>query len=122
MKNGKVLMINRLKKWDLPKGKLEHGEKTKKGAIREVEEECNIKVSLGRKICHTWHTYKRNGNRILKKTEWYLMFCVDDTQMKPQLEENIEQLKWMEPHELKPALYNSYASIRYVFKKYWHSY
>ncbi len=122
VKNGKVLMINRLKKWDLPKGKLDHGEKAKKGAIREVEEECNIKVSLGRKICHTWHTYKRNGNRILKKTEWYLMFCVDDTHMKPQLEENIEQLKWMEPYELKPALYNSYASIRYVFKKYWHSY
>jgi ADP-ribose pyrophosphatase YjhB (NUDIX family) len=122
VKNGKVLMINRLKKWDLPKGKLDEGEKPKKGAVREVVEECNIAVNTGRKICHTWHTYKRNGDKILKKTIWYLMYCVDDSKMKPQLKENIEQLQWMEPHELKPALYNSYASIRYVFSQYWRSY
>jgi len=118
-KDGEVLMIFRLKKWDLPKGKLESGEKSKAGAIREVEEECNIKVELGKKICATWHTYKRNGKRILKKTNWYTMHCLDDSEMKPQVEENIEKLKWMSDREAYQALYNSYASIRQVFRSYY---
>ena len=119
LNEGEVLMIWRLKKWDLPKGKLDKGEKPKKAAVREVEEECNVKVKLGKKICHTWHTYKQNGRRILKKTYWYRMYCVDDTHMKPQLEENIEETKWMNETELKEALYNTYPSIRDVFRHYY---
>ncbi len=118
-KEGEVLLIYRLKKWDLPKGKLENGEDSKTGAIREVEEECNIKVELGKKICSTWHTYKQNGKRILKKTNWYTMHCVDDREMKPQIEESIEDLKWMNDREAYQALYNSYASIRQVFRSYY---
>lgn len=119
LNEGEVLMIWRLKKWDLPKGKLDKGEKPKEAAIREVEEECNIKVKLGKKICHTWHTYKQNGRRILKKTYWYRMYCVDDANMKPQLEENIEDIKWMNEVELREALYNTYPSIRDVFRHYY---
>lgn len=118
-KDGEVLMIYRLKKWDLPKGKLDSGEKSKDGAVREVEEECNIKVKLGKKICTTWHTYKRNGKRILKKTNWYVMFCIDDSEMKPQIEEDIEMLKWMNEREAYQASYNSYSSIRHVFRCYY---
>jgi len=118
-KQGEILMIYRLKKWDLPKGKLDDGESSKEGAIREVEEECNIKVELGEKICDTWHTYKRNGKKILKKTKWYAMRCVDDTSMRPQVEEDIEDLKWMDERELRQALYNTYPSIRYVFRQYY---
>ena len=119
LNEGEVLMIWRLKKWDLPKGKLNKGEKPKNAAVREVEEECNVKVKLGKKICHTWHTYKQNGRRILKKTYWYRMYCIDDTDMKPQLEENIEEIKWMNETELKEALYNTYPSIRDVFRHYY---
>ncbi len=119
LKQGEVLMIWRLKKWDLPKGKLDKGEKPKAAAVREVEEECNVKVKLGKKICHTWHTYKQNGQRILKKTYWYRMYCIDDSKMKPQLEENIEDIKWMNEAELKEALYNTYPSIRDVFRHYY---
>jgi 8-oxo-dGTP pyrophosphatase MutT (NUDIX family) len=119
LKEGEVLMIWRLKQWDLPKGKLKKGEKQKEAAVREVEEECNVKVKLGKKICHTWHTYKQNGQRILKKTYWYRMYCIDDSKMKPQLEENIEDIKWMNEVELKEALYNTYPSIRDVFRHYY---
>jgi len=119
LNEGEVLMIWRLKKWDLPKGKLDKGEKQKAAAVREVEEECNVKVKLGKKICHTWHTYKQNGRRILKKTYWYRMYCIDDTNMKPQVEENIEDIKWMNETELKEALYNTYPSIRDVFRHYY---
>ena len=119
LNEGEVLMIWRLKKWDLPKGKLDKNEKPKEAAVREVEEECNVKVKLGKKICHTWHTYKQNGRRILKKTYWYRMYCIDDSKMKPQVEENIEDLNWMNEGELKEALYNTYPSIRDVFRHYY---
>ncbi|HEX8546417.1 MAG TPA: NUDIX domain-containing protein, partial [Cytophagaceae bacterium] len=89
IKDDKVLMIYRLSKWDLPKGKLERGEDPMLGAHREVEEECNIKVEVKEKLCSTWHTYIRKGRRILKKTTWYIMDCLDDSKMGPQIEENI---------------------------------
>ena len=36
--NNNVIMIYRLKKWDLPKGKKDNNEKIKRTAVREVEE------------------------------------------------------------------------------------
>jgi ADP-ribose pyrophosphatase YjhB (NUDIX family) len=117
-KDDRFLMIYRLKKWDLPKGKLDEGEKSKIGAVREVEEECNISVTLGPKVCTTWHTYVYNHKSILKKTKWYLMDCVDDSAMAPQLEEDIEDIRWMTTEEVKVALENSYRSISEVFNCY----
>lgn len=117
-KEGRILLIYRLKKWDLPKGKLDKDEKSKIGAVREVEEECNVKVKLEHKVCATWHTYMQNGSRIMKKTNWYAMSCLDDTSMKPQLEEDIEQLIWVDPEQAKILLANSYCSINYVADKY----
>lgn len=121
-KDDKVLLIYRLKKWDLPKGKLDKNETVPKGALREVEEECNVKVKLGDKICSTWHTYTRNGKRILKKTTWFTMPCIDDSKMKPQMEENIEEVRWMNSREVRQAMYNSYPSIRHVFNQYYKMY
>jgi 8-oxo-(d)GTP phosphatase len=119
LKEGKFLMISKSDKWDLPKGKLEKGEKPRAGAKREVEEECNIKVEMAEKICSTWHTYIRNKERIMKKTNWYLMNCLDDNAMKPQEDEDIVDVRWMRPREAKVAMYNSYASIRHVFGEYY---
>ncbi len=117
-KDGKILMIYRLKKWDLPKGKLEKGELPIDGAKREVEEECNIVVEVVEKIGSTWHTYMRNGKHTLKKTYWYKMKSIDDSQLAPQLEEAITDVRWMEHYDWKNALYNSYATIRQVFSQF----
>ncbi|HVD98263.1 MAG TPA: NUDIX hydrolase [Cytophagaceae bacterium] len=118
-KGDKVLMIYRLKKWDLPKGKLKKGEEPLKGGKREVEEECNIKVEVREKLCSTWHTYIRKDKRILKKTNWYIMNCADDSNMRPQLEEFIEEVKWMKKDEVQKALKNSYLSIEEVFSEFY---
>jgi len=114
-----ILMIYRLKRWDLPKGKKDNNETIKETAVREVEEECNIKVKLLEKVCNTYHTYKRNGKNILKKTSWYRMKCLDDSQLKPEVKEQIEEVRWMAREEIKAALYNTYPSIREVFRKYY---
>jgi 8-oxo-dGTP pyrophosphatase MutT (NUDIX family) len=118
-KKEKFLMIYRLKKWDLPKGKREKNEKYRQTAVREVGEECNITVKLGRKICTTWHTYTMNKNAMLKKTRWYLMDSVDDSRLKPAVEEDIEEIRWMTRKEVYHALEHSYKSISYVFEEYY---
>ena len=118
-KKDKSLMIYRMKKWDLPKGKKESGEDYKETAVREVNEECNVQVKLGKKICTTWHTYTMNKKSMLKKTRWYVMDLVDDSKIKPSLEEDIEDLRWMTHKEVYHALENSYKSIRFVFEEYY---
>jgi 8-oxo-(d)GTP phosphatase len=118
-KKDKFLMIYRMKKWDLPKGKKEKREKDKQTAVREVAEECNVTVKLGKKICTTWHTYTMNKSAMLKRTRWYIMDIVDDTRMKPCLEEDIEEVRWMSQKEVYHALEHSYKSISYVFEKYY---
>lgn len=114
----KMLMIHRLGNWDLPKGKLEKGEKSAAGALREVEEECNIQVALDTRITNTWHTYVQEGRKILKKTSWYLMYCLDDSQMKPQAEEGIDDLRWMTKAEAEIVLPGTYRSIQEVYSSY----
>ena len=118
VKEGLVLMIYRLGKWDLPKGKLKKEEDPALGALREVEEECNIKIELGEALPSTWHSYAYNGNKILKKTNWYVMRCLDDTLIKPQAEEYIEEVRWMTPQEALGVLGESYASIALVVRHY----
>lgn len=117
-KNGKVLMIHRLGKWDLPKGKIEGKETFLAGAKREVEEECNVKVKVLDKVCTTWHTYTTGEKSILKKTVWYQMECLDDTAMKPQLDEGIDEVRWMSKKEVDVAQFNAFSSIRHVHKKF----
>lgn len=117
-KDGKILLIYRKGRWDIPKGKLDKGEKKKACAVREVEEETGVKVEIQQKINTTWHTYVTNRKYVLKQTHWYVMKCVDDSRMSPQKEENIDEARWMNLSELRAALYNSYRSIRVVIQEY----
>jgi len=118
-KKDKFLMIYRMKKWDLPKGKKERAERSKQAAVREVEEECNVSVRLGKKICTTWHTYTMNKRAMIKKTRWYIMDVIDDTRMRPAAAEDIEETRWMNRKEVYHALEHSYKSISYVFEQYY---
>jgi len=115
-KRDKFLLIFRLGKWDLPKGKLEKGEKAKSAAVREVMEECAVEAELVDKLCSTWHTYIQEGKRILKKTTWYNMNCLNDANMEPQYIENIEDIRWMTLDQADHALKNSYRSIQGVME------
>ncbi len=114
IKDDKWLFMYRRKKWDLPKGKLDKSEKSRAAAVREIEEETGVKSVITDKICTTWHIYTDNNNRILKKTKWFVLDCMDDSNLMPQEEEQIEQLEWLTPYDAKKVLINSFSSIRYV--------
>jgi 8-oxo-dGTP pyrophosphatase MutT (NUDIX family) len=111
---GKLLMIYRRSKWDLPKGKAEKGETIIETAEREVEEECGIKVNVFDDYFVSYHTYTHKNERVLKRTYWYKMSLISDKDMQPQLEEEIEEIRWMNRSEMYEALENSYPSIAQV--------
>jgi 8-oxo-dGTP pyrophosphatase MutT (NUDIX family) len=113
-----VLWMYRLGKWDLPKGKLEKNEKFETAAVREVEEECNVKAVLGKKICTTYHTYTHKNKLVLKKTRWYAMKTTFTGKLIPQTEEGIEKVEWLNEKKQIQALTNTYSSIRYIIEKF----
>lgn len=113
-KGDQILLIHRLGKWDLPKGKVEKGEQKITAAVREIMEECSVQVVPITKLCSTWHTYTRDRVAMLKETTWYAMACIDDTTMRPQLEEGIDKVSWLSEAELNEVLNNSYTAVRYV--------
>tara|TARA_B100001564_G_C20351908_1_gene539353 strand:- start:332 stop:682 length:351 start_codon:yes stop_codon:yes gene_type:complete len=108
-----------MKKWDLPKGKLDKGETIKDCAKREVEEETMVDVECKEKITSTWHTYTRNKKYVLKKTTWFRMDSIDDSKMKPQKKEKIEKVEWMKKSIIDDILLNSYKTLNFVMKKYY---
>lgn len=115
---GDYLFIYRNDKWDLPKGKLEKGEKKKEGGVREVEEECGITVSkAGKKIISTYHTYISKGEIVLKKTYWYSMKYKGGEKLKPQLEEGITDVQWFNKSHMDEIKSNTFPSIMDVLEK-----
>lgn len=112
---GHVLLIFRLKHWDLPKGKIDARESPEEAAVREVVEETGLNnVSIRKHFMDTYHTYKDGKRRILKRTHWYTMFSPDKA-LTLQAEEYIEAAVWVDITdflEQKPK--PIYASIRYL--------
>ena len=108
----KFLFIKRNGLWDLPKGKLEDGEKKKDAAVREVEEECGITIKkLGKKICKTYHVYELKGKLVLKVSHWYKMEAKANQKLIPQLEEGITEVKWFSKKDWSIVRANTYPSI-----------
>lgn len=112
---GEYLFIFRRGKWDLPKGKVEIGEGVKEAAMREVEEECGIKVKqIDYKIGETYHVYEFHAELIVKQTTWYAMYAASEFVLVPQMEEDITEVRWFETAELDLVFQNTYPLIREV--------
>jgi 8-oxo-dGTP pyrophosphatase MutT (NUDIX family) len=108
-----ILFIYRLDKWDLPKGKIEKGEKADTCALREVEEETGVtKLTLKEKIGKTYHTYDPFGKHFLKIIHWYYITCPAAQQLIPQTEEDIIAIEWVPVKNIKTPLKNTYPSIK----------
>jgi len=113
---GHVLWIQRNGKWDLPKGKLEHGEKLEEAAVREVFEETGIgNVTITGEAFNTFHTYEAGGVIHLKSTFWYPMIHDGiQTQGRPQAIEGITDVTWLKPPFSEEVLTKTFGSIKVV--------
>jgi ADP-ribose pyrophosphatase YjhB (NUDIX family) len=116
-KSGQLLLIKRMGKWDLPKGKVDAGEMIEDAAIREVVEECGISgLVIESKAPTTFHSYKVRGFDFLKITNWYIMHTGFDGDLIPQTEEMITDVKWQTINALDIDKLDTYESIKDLLK------
>jgi 8-oxo-dGTP pyrophosphatase MutT (NUDIX family) len=117
------LFIRRLGVWDLPKGKVEKKETSENAALREVEEECGLSgLRIIKPLDSTFHIYKSpwlrvSKNMVLKETRWFLMNYSGNEIPVPQIEEDIEEVRWVPLSELNKVMENTYASLRELLHK-----
>lgn len=108
----KILMIFRRGKWDLPKGKLDKGEKLEDCAIREVEEETGLKnVTLHSPLTVTYHTYHEGTKHILKESHWFIMTVKGEQKLIPQTDEDIFDIRWVEQTDINAYLPKAFPLI-----------
>jgi 8-oxo-dGTP pyrophosphatase MutT (NUDIX family) len=114
-KEDSFLIIRRLGRWDIPKGKMDEGETPEQTAVREIEEECGIhNLKIVSKLTETLHTYEFKGSDVLKRTYWYLLEYSGDEQLIPQLEEQITEVRWITRDEFTQIRQDTFASIHDV--------
>lgn len=114
-----ILFILRLGKWDLPKGKIEKGEKMDECALREVTEETGVKgLSLKKKIGETYHVYDQFGKHFLKISHWFYMTCPSAQELISQTEEHITEIRWVKTLDIKEPMKNTYPSIKNILSKF----
>ncbi len=110
--SGELLVIYRRGVLDLPKGKLEEGETVKEAAVREVKEETGLRdLKCGDLAAETWHLYKEKKKRILKHTAWFWMDA-DQLDFVPQTEEDIEEVRWIQPETYVNTHISTFRNIR----------
>ncbi|HWY13117.1 MAG TPA: NUDIX domain-containing protein [Bacteroidia bacterium] len=111
--NNKYLFIYRLKKWDLPKGKIDLGENPQQTAIRECEEECAITgLEIVKELPSTYHIYQYKTGFALKTIYWFLMKTTFSGQLIPQTTEYIEKAEWLDETRIKQdVIPNTYSSV-----------
>jgi ADP-ribose pyrophosphatase YjhB (NUDIX family) len=111
-----ALLIYRLNKWDLPKGKMEKKETPEQSCLREITEETGLtKLKIERALPSTFHTYHQDNKFMLKETAWFLLKGSSKEPLTPQKEEGIEQISWVNAGGLQQCMENTYPSIKDVF-------
>jgi ADP-ribose pyrophosphatase YjhB (NUDIX family) len=112
------LFIKRNGKWDIPKGKMEKGEKTHETAIREIQEECGLEgnLTIESKLIKTYHCYFMFDESVLKKTTWFVLNYEGSKIVKAQAEEGITEVVWLKKSQLTKVQNNTYSSVRDVLR------
>ena len=109
----KLLFIRRWNIWDLPKGKVNKKEDIETCALRETEEETGVSgLQITGSFPSSLHFYFYKEMLFLKKTYWFLMDTQYAGALKPQLEEDITEVKWLNPAQCRNAFRETYRSLR----------
>jgi 8-oxo-dGTP diphosphatase len=99
--DGRVAVVHRPRydDWSLPKGKLEAGESWEDAALREVEEECGLRCSLGEELPSDEYTDNKGRP---KKVRWWRMDVREDVGFTP--DDEVDELRWLTPGEASELL------------------
>ena len=122
--HNELLMIYRMDKWDLPKGKLDPGESIEQCALREVQEETGLTTArINYFVGITQHDYfdKYIGVDAIKESHWYAMTALSSDLLIPQTEESITKIEWVKEKDIKKYLENSYFNIEIIIDLYFNN-
>ncbi len=112
-RKNELLFIRRWDIWDLPKGKVNKKEDIETCALRETEEETGVsELRITGTLPSNFHFYFYKEKLFLKKTFWYLMDTSYAGALKPQLEEDITEVKWLDMSQCHLAFEETYRSLR----------
>ncbi|TSC90259.1 MAG: AP4A hydrolase [Microgenomates group bacterium Gr01-1014_5] len=105
------------KRWQLPKGKIDRGEKSADTAIREIFEETGVRAQILEKIEDIKYFFVQDTEKIFKVVVFYLMKSTDgkDTKIEKQWEDEIEEAVWVLEEEALKKL--SFKSEKEVLEK-----
>lgn len=94
LRDGKICLAHRPRydDWSLPKGKLDPGETFERAALREVEEEVQLRCVLDEELPSA--RYRDNKGRS-KLVRWWRMSIVEDLGFSPN--EEVDEVRWLKP-------------------------
>ncbi len=115
-KNPRVLLISTRngRIWALPKGRVEHGERHREAAVREVEEETGVRARIVRDLGYVRYYFTVHEEvgqiRISKTVHYYLMRFLGGG-LTPQLEE-VDDARWVSVQRaLKMLAYDNERTV-----------
>lgn len=97
VEKGKIALVHRPRydDWSLPKGKLDPGETFEAAALREIEEECNLRCELHEELQSDEYNV-RKGKKLVR---WWRMSVVEDLGFEP--DDEVDELRWLPTRDAK---------------------
>jgi 8-oxo-dGTP pyrophosphatase MutT (NUDIX family) len=106
-----AMILDRFGCWTFPKGHSEEGESAFAAALRELQEEAGIRrAELITRLGKSRHSFDSAGERIEKKTEWFLVRVGEETELKTADESHVQAAKWLNPSQALNRL--GYANLK----------
>lgn len=100
-----LVILDQNNKWTFPKGLVEGKEKLLTTAKREIEEETGIaKLTTIAKLSPITYLFTHNKTLIQKTVHYFLFQCDYGVKLTPQLEEGIQQIKFIDIDKLEQTL------------------
>ena len=77
-----------------------------------------LRIKISKLLYISFHTYSLGSRNVLKKTYWFKMEYSGKNNLKPQISEGIEKVKWFDFRESSLKAGNSFESIKELWKVY----